>query len=107
MTNRSLLNHLTKHSEINLRVRLVSMTKNSMRVEHSPLLEFKTHTAEPVSREVVLTEEVQPLPYSILELRLAGIETPLSDRAMKELKKKKIGMFSSRPWNATISSKVA
>ena len=107
MTNKNLLDNLTKHSEINLRVRLVSMTKQTMRVEHSPLLDFRKHTAEPLSRDVIPSEQEQPLPYGILELRLAGIETPLSDRAMKELKKKKIGLFSGNPWNATISNKIA
>ena len=51
-------------------------------------------------------DEKQPLPYGILELRFAGIETPISDRAMKELSKKKTGLFRTTGLDILVSNKL-
>ena len=40
-------------------------------------------------------------------MRFAGIETPLSDRAMKELSKKKTGLFRTSGLDITVSNKLA
>ena len=53
MTNKSLLDLVAKENEINLRMRVVSLTKESLRVEHSPLLEFKQNDKRKESHDVV------------------------------------------------------
>ena len=37
---------------------------------------------------------------------MAGIETPLSERALKQLKNEKIDMFGRKPWNVVVSRKL-
>ena len=53
MTNKSLLDLVAKENEINLRMRVVSLTKESLRVEHSPLFEFRQNNNRNESRDVV------------------------------------------------------
>ena len=106
MTNKSLLDLVAKENEINLRMRVVSLTKESLRVEHTPLFESKQNDKQKESRDVVNVDEKQPLPYGILELRFAGIETPISDRAMKELSKKKTGLFRTTGLDILVSNKL-
>ena len=53
MTNKSLLDLVAKENEINLRMRVVSLTKESLRVEHSPLFEFKQNDKQKESHDVV------------------------------------------------------
>ena len=56
---------------------------------------------------MITTEEDTPVPYGVLELRMAGIETPLSERAMKQLKHKKVKLFGENTfWTVLISHKL-
>ena len=57
MTNKNLLGLVARHNEINFRVRVVSLTKETIRVEHSPLFELGAKSPQPGKREVVPTDE--------------------------------------------------
>ena len=46
MENRQILELAQKHSEVELRVRVVSLTNKSIRVEHTPLLGRKSGAAD-------------------------------------------------------------
>ena len=37
---------------------------------------------------------------------MAGIETPLSERALKQLNHPKINMFGRKPWDVVVSRKL-
>ena len=101
-----MLDLASKHQEISLRVRVVSLTNKSISVEHAPLF-IRRSSAVSDQTQVLNKDEKAPLPYGILELRLAGIETPLIDRAMTQLKHPEVNMFGEKTyWNAVISNKL-
>ena len=95
-----------KHSEVQLKVRVLSLTNESIRVEHAPVFDTQKAASEK-NKEIVNTEKDAPLPYGVLELRMAGIELPLSERALKQLKHPKLNLFGgSLFWNVYISNKL-
>ena len=85
MDNKQLLALAEKKQEVQLRVRVISLTDKSIRVEHTPLFSGRKVGNEE-EKQVIDTDEDAKVPYGLLDLRMAGIETPLSERSLKQLK---------------------
>ena len=74
-----------------LRVRVVSLTPHSMRVVHCPptLIPSSKSDQTGIVTEKHLREheEDSEPPFGVLQIKLAGVETPLHKRALEELKR--------------------
>ena len=86
MTNADLLALCKPKDTVHVRVRIVSLSHTSIRLEHVPLF-TKRQSSKGDQIASIDTDEIKdlhsdPPPYGILQVKLAGLETPLEKRAL-------------------------
>ena len=85
---------LDQKQELWLRIKVVGVcpVKNTMTAVHRPILvpESKNETSE----KAIVKDGVQDIPYGVLNFRLAGLDYPLPERAIKELLHPQTRLFS-------------
>ena len=75
-------NKLVGDSTVHMRVRIVSLTSESLRVIHHPIEPWKLFKSASTSEEVKRVESDEamhddPPSYGVIQVKLAGMETPL------------------------------
>ena len=86
MTNADLLALCKPKDTVHVRVRIVSLSHTSIRLEHVPLF-TKRQSSKGDQIASIDTDDIKdlhsdPPPYGILQVKLAGLETPLEKRAL-------------------------